>query len=387
VKLPDQKIGISDINDFRECPRRWEFGMRRWSEEGEAPEARSANTAYGSAIHDILHWIEEDGLDDDAAIQRGFDEHGTWLDPEHLERMREDLATYHERDPIGVELVGSEIELSMPITTWSGEEVRFRGRIDRLYRRLDNPSVFIAKDYKSSAHRKTEAEVHKDPQQWAYNVLIHDFYPECQTLIQIYDQLRFGEVATSKNDAQRKTMREWLERQVRAILAAEKAEPKLNDWCAYCSILESCPIIKRLSRYALAEIAAVAPEEKVGRKTEVGLDPELFDLYVEELPTASKARAALERYEKAVKKVLLKMPAARRAQYGYRLSERTVESFPPEALMAVHREMGDEFYDVISMPKSAIERAFSDEPERIARILQMASRSKGATSVLKADRT
>jgi hypothetical protein len=300
MKLPENRVGVSDMLDYRECARRFEFKMRRWVEDDEPPEAMSASTAYGTVLHVVLHLIEYEALPDDEAIQRGFDEHGKWLDPEHLEQLEADVAIYHQRDQRGVKLVGSEMELSTPLTVVEGEQVYFRGRIDRLYQRLDNPSVFIAIDYKTSAHRKSEEEVHKDPQQWSYNWLAHEVYPEIGTLVQLYDQLRFGVVPTRKSPAQRELIKRWLQKQAIAIVRDNTLDPKWNQWCPWCPILESCSVIQRLETYALAEIAAIAPEEKQGKKTTVNLDPDLMKPYVEELPTVTRARQALERFEESV---------------------------------------------------------------------------------------
>lgn len=382
MKLPENRVGVSDMLDYRECARRFEFKMRRWTEDGEPPESMGPSNAYGTVLHDVLHLIEYEALPDDEAIQRAFDEHGKWLDPEHLEQLEADVAIYHERDQRGVKLVGSEMELSTPLVVVEGEQVYFRGRIDRLYQRLDNPSVFISIDYKTSAHRKSEAEVHSDQQQWAYNWLVHEVYPEIGTLVQLYDQLRFGVVPTRKSPAQRQLIYRWLQRQATAIVRDQKLDPKFNEWCPWCPILESCSVIQRLETYALAEIAAIAPEEKQGKKTTVNLDPDLFTTYVEELPTVNRARQALERFEESVKRTLREMPAARRAALGYRLSDKKATVFPPEAVRAIHEEVGDEtFYTMVSMSKAKIEKAMPGDPDRVARILQMGDLVRGTTSV------
>ena len=45
MKLPDNAIGISDINKYRECGRRMQYQMRRWTEDGQPPEDQQ--TTYG----------------------------------------------------------------------------------------------------------------------------------------------------------------------------------------------------------------------------------------------------------------------------------------------------------------------------------------------------
>jgi thiol-disulfide isomerase/thioredoxin len=389
LRLPENSIGISDIQSYRDCARRMEFGMQRWTEEGEAPEAQGPSTAYGTIVHDVLHWIEEDGLSDDDAIQRAVDNHARWIEPETIETLREDLATYHTRNPTGVRLVGSEIELRVPLTIVDGQQIYFRGRIDRLYQSLADPSVFIAIDYKSSKWRKSKEEIAKDPQQWAYNWLIHEYFPEIERLDQFYDQLNYGKAPIpTKSAAQREQIREWLIKQVRAIVRDEKLSPTFNDWCPWCPIMESCRVIHRLSAYALGELAVIAPEVPKlkadgtpGKQVDhVDLDPDLFETYAEELPRVKTAKAVLERFEQSVQRALRDMPAARREALGYRLSKRSAEVFPADAVEALHRALGDDdFYRAIKLTKTQVQAALASDPERLARILGMAEKVRGAT--------
>jgi hypothetical protein len=195
MDLPNNEIGISDILAWRDCPRRMSFSMRRWTDRGEPPEATNESNAYGSAIHMVFDLIEREGLTDSEAIQRAFDRYGGHLWPHDLLRMRRDVDTYHERDPSGVRLIGSEINVRVPLFKWgNGEQIWFRGQIDRLYERVNSPGRFIHRDYKSSKWPKTQEEIDEDLQMWSYNWLIHEFWPECEDLEQVYDQLLEGEL-------------------------------------------------------------------------------------------------------------------------------------------------------------------------------------------------
>jgi hypothetical protein len=46
-----------------------------------------------------------------------------------------------------------------------------------------------------------QKEVHEDRQLWLTNLIVHEVYPECETLVQAYDQLNFGVLTTRKNEA------------------------------------------------------------------------------------------------------------------------------------------------------------------------------------------
>lgn len=385
--LPSDSIGISDIMAWRECPRRMSFGMRRHTAAGEHPEAATASTAYGSAFHDIVEFIEREDAFDDEAVQYGFDRHARWLEPGDLPRLREDLETYRKRDYLGVRTVAVEGEFKVPLLEWEGRTIYFRFKVDRLYQSLADEGMFISIDYKTSRWPKSAEDVHKDPQQWAYNFGLHEVFPEIRHLEQVYDQLRYGAETTRKNDAQRQQIKEWLARHVVAILKDDARGqddlllPKLNDWCAYCSLAESCTVVEQVSDFALARIAALAPEHKEGRTIKVDLDPARMDQYVSKLEEVGRAKKLLERFESSVKAVLRDMPQHRREGYGYGITERRTDVFPPQALQRAHERLGDRFYEAAGVSKTAIERL--EDPGDREFLLGLAERRVTSTFVQK----
>lgn len=362
MDLPNDSVGISDIIDWQECARRMSFKLKRFT-EGEPPEAAVNPTKlYGAAIHDLVEIVEnDDTLDDDAAIQVLFKTH-RWLTPEVVEELKADLQIYREREPTGVRTILSETELRVPLFVYKGRQIYFRGRIDRLYQDLDDPTTFRHRDYKSSRWPRTQSEVDSDKQLWAYNFLIYETYPEIETLLQTYDQFNFGELETEKTEDERVQIKDWLIKAITAILEDDEVGPDglgvpaFNDWCAYCPLMMSCPVVPKLTDYALAEIAKIAPEVKKGAKTEVVLDPALFDVYVEQLPDVSTAKGVLERFESAVKARLMELPQHEREAYGYTLRKRSRDTLPTEGLRAAHRLLGDEFYRLATLSKTAVNK-------------------------------
>lgn len=382
VNLPGNAIGPTDIQAYRDCPRRFAFGMQRHTDAGEHPESQSAHTAYGSAFHEAVAYAEQHDADDREAIQRAFDLYAKWLDPEDLARLEKDLQTYRERDYIGVRTIAVEQELRIPLFTHEGETIYLRTRIDRLYQRLDNPSVFIHVDYKSSRWPKSKAEIDADRQLWLTNLIVHDVFPECERLIQGYDQLNFGVITTRKTEAQREQIRAWATHQIKAILNDETLAPKKNRWCPWCPIMESCPIVREFTEYATAEIAALAPERKEGRKTVLELDAELYDTYVEQLDDVGLALKVLKRFDESVRGVLREMPSSEQHRLGYELRDRTKTVWPPPALRAAHEVLGDAFYEVVGLTKTAVERLPDEDAKQI--VLDMAVVEDGAPVVQKA---
>lgn len=398
MRLHNNSVGISDIKNWIECQRRWEFGMRRHVEGSEPPEDMHPDTLYGTVFHDMVEMIEQLDLDDDAALQQAFNDHSADLDPGYYEMLIGDLRTYRERDLTGVRTVANETEIKVPLLDWpcpdcDGEDqtivdncetcdgrgeitIYFRGRIDRLYQSLADPTVFFHRDYKTSKHRKSQEEVHKDIQFWAYNWAIHEWWPECEDLTQEYDQLRFGLLKTRKSDAQREHMRQWLVRQVTAILETEEATPRINDFCAWCPIKESCSEVDRLHQFETARINFL---EKT--LPDPGEDPEMEFLptYIEKLPEVQQGIKLLKAYDTRIKEVLKELPQDRREALGWYLTTKNQQVFSSESLRAIHELLGDSlFYEIITASKTNVEGALKGDPEVLEQVMGLARRVPGA---------
>lgn len=343
--------------------------MKRWSAEGAPPGATNPNNAYGSAVHFAIACTEE-GATDSEAIELTVERYGAWLEPEDLETLEGDLETYHERDYAGVETVASEDNLKVPLFIHEGVQIYYRFTLDRLYRQISRPTVFVHLDYKSSKHKKSEAEVHKDVQLWVYNWAIYEYWPECEDLTQIYDQLRFGSIPTRKNKDQRARIKQWLIKQVKAVLAAEDENPAFNKWCPWCPIMENCSEPRRAARFARMRISELAPEG-----TDVSaLAADDIETYLHDLSEFETTRKCIERFEESVKGVLRELPAERRRQLGWGLFPSSRDVWGADALRQVHEAVGDDFYLLVKMTKSNIERFFGKDKTAAQQVLQFAAK-------------
>ena len=379
MKLPNNSIGISDIMGYRECPQRMAFGMRRHielperlqlepGERDEPPESTNWTNAYGSAIHDAYHLIDKEGVTHEEALHRVMLRYGNYLDPGDIDLLREDLSLFERRRPLGVTLVGSEMEARVPLFVHETEgQIYFRFRIDALHRLIANPGIFLHRDYKSSKWRKSPAEVHEDPQMWAYNWAIHEYWPECQFLHQTYDQLRFGEVPTSKNDAQRATIKQWLIENVRVIMADETYKPKQNDFCRYCPLVVTCRETHRATDFWKGRLALTAPLTKEGRKVRVAFaaeGAELERIIREELPQMQLTRKHIEHVEKVLKTLLTEMSIEDRQRIGWQLRDRRSKTIAADGLRELHAHMGDSFYQLLSLSISRLEEFVGGKPKK-----------------------
>jgi hypothetical protein len=245
VKLPAHplggvQIGISDLLQWRDCPERMQFGMRRHEETGEAPESWAPGNAYGSAIHYCLEKLD-DGASEQDASQGAMEIWSQWLEPSDLDMLYDDMEKYQAREELGVRTLLNEGEVSVRLFVHPVVgQVWFRAKIDRLYQSLADPAALVHVDFKSSKHAKSEDEVHKDTQIWAYHWIIVKWfeytYPEhgAPALQQIYDQLRYGQIGTSKSPDQLASIERWLTQVATALIEDEEMAPKFNEWCPWC---------------------------------------------------------------------------------------------------------------------------------------------------------
>lgn len=396
MQLPNNEVGISDILQYRDCAQRFAWGMQRHvplperfqlypGEKADAPGSESYATAYGHMVHDAIEVAEKTDCSDQEAIDAAWPAYQHWLEPGDLDRIRADLQTWRERRYPGWRLVGTEVELKMPLFQVDGKWIYFRARIDAIYQSIENPGLFMTRDWKSSRWAKTEAEVHGDLQQWSYNLVFHYNYPECTDLEQLYDQLRHGPpIPTRKNAQQRREIRDWLIQQVKAILGDDILKPTINDWCQYCPLLADCRETHRAADFWINRLAALAPEKKEGRKLVVQLTEEHtgFEIYTEQLPKAKKAHKQLERFIEAVEDVMRDMPEERLAEHGYKFTKpRGRDTFTPQALKQVVDLIGLEtFLHLVSITKKSVEDMYGDN-EIAEAILALAERAEGKPSL------
>jgi hypothetical protein len=397
MKLPRDEIGISDILDYRECPQRFEYAMRRhlpMPEEFKKAEGETANPpdregyagAYGNAIHDAIEIVEKTQCSDKEAIDAVWPIFNNWLEPDDESRMLADLETYRTRSQTGYRLIGTEIELRAPLFVHNGVTIYFRGRIDVLLQRLDNPAVFLSRDYKSSRWPKSEEEVHKDIQQWAYNWLVHETYPECETLVQLYDQLRYGDIPTRKSPEQREQIKRWLIRQVTAILEDTTFKPKANDFCSWCPLVMDCRVTHMTADWWRNRLAALAPERKEGRKAVLALNTEHYGIetYVDMLPKAKLASKHLEKFIGEIERVLKDMPQDERDELGYTLGKpRQYDTFDAQALRQIAQLTGDDFFHLVGITKKAVEDFYGTEEGSPRAEIEALSRKRQTAPSLK----
>lgn len=404
MKLPDHprggvQIGISDILAWRDCPARAKLGRRRL-EGKEAPETWSPENAYGSAIHHCIARLDEGATPSEAA-QEAMARWPQWLEPADVTRLHEDMWKYLEREIVGVRTLLNEGEISVPLFEHpTVGRVWFRARIDRLVQSLDSPSELVHVDYKSSKWPKSHEQVAKDLQLWSYNWSIVEWFldtypevdPELVHLQQLYDQLLYGQIPTSKGPAQRAEIKRWLIDVVTAMIEDQEEAPTFNEWCPWCSLKMDCPVVQfELTDWALARIAALMPRppklKKDGtpgkRQGKVQLDPERIREYAELLPDIKRAAKVLKDFNEEVTGVMKRLSDADLAGMGKRKVERSTRAFSAEAKRAIIEEVGlGTFLLMCDLSMAGVERFFEGEPDRAKEITALAETQPGGATLV-----
>lgn len=398
MKLPNNEIGVSDLLAWRECPRRMKFGMQRHTprtyshpETGkeitfkDPPEGQGTANAFGSAFHDAAELIETELLSIEEALRVVFPAYVQWLTPSDLALLKSDLEALATRDYRGVRTIVAEDDWRVPLCEHEGETIYFRFKLDRLYQVINSPSAFVQIDYKSSRYQKTQEEWNEDIQQKAYNWGVPEVFPECESLMQVVDQLRFGPVTLRRRtDEEREEIRAFLSELAIAVIEDDEHRPKWNQWCAFCPLKVDCPVVDELTEFARTTISVIAPIEQDGRKKKVALDVLTMDDYVEQMEKAADAEKVLTKFVEAVKGALKAMPEDNRDALGYGVRGKKAYYFTSQSLEDVHEALGDAaFYAMVSLTKSSLESHLADQPAVLEKMLSLMDEKEGAVSIVK----
>jgi hypothetical protein len=390
------EIGISDILAWRDCATRAKFGRRRL-EGREAPESWSPANAYGSAIHDCIAALDDGQTPEEAALA-AMGRFKAWLEPADLSLLHDDLEKYQAREALGVRTLLNEGEVSILLFVHpTAGAVWLRGRIDRLYQDLNDPAVLTHLDWKSGKWPKSYEEVAEDLQLWTYNLLIvewmADLYPEVENvrLMQIMDQLRYGQVPTQKSEAQRAEIRRWLVTAITAMIADEEESPTFNQWCPWCPLKMDCPVVQfELTEWATTRIETLMPREEKRNKDgalskrqgPVVLDTDRIDEFVELLPDVHRAAQVLGTFEEEVRSVLKQMPETELARLGKRKVERSRRVFTTEAKRQIIELVGlPTALMLFDVSISGVERFYGEHSREAESIVELAETQAGATAI------
>ena len=185
------------------------------------------------------------------------------------------------------------------------------------------------------------------------------------------DVVKFREIEVRYSDDQIEDWHAWAVAVARAILRDEEHAPRLNARCPDCPIRHTCPVFLNLPATAFATVEAANPQSDVDR--------------LRWRDEANRMRLVLE---KAVATIDEEFRS--RAEHDGVLrvgdTEWTVETdwkWTPD-MLALHAALGDDFYRVVSVTKTALNRATRQyPPDRLAAVNAAISQVPDGTKVVK----
>lgn len=326
MKLPRNSLGVSDAKQWADCPKLFFKSMQRHTMVPGTPDPQlvagaSDPLSYGSAMHEAAEAIVRNPdiyLDD--AVDIAWKKWSQYLKPEHHAELKEDCAVMIERTREALdtlELVASEEDWQAPIFVGrpgidgdeeEGEWYYYRFRIDALYRKKDDPTHYVIRDFKSVRRQRFQTDVDEDIQFTGYDYGVRAMLGEGVEKVTIwYDSTKFKEIFSSRDEHDRQKFEEWIESTIKAILATPTEEVmdtfKLNDWCSWCPLLETCGVVNYANDLALAEIALNRGENPSKVSKAVDLPK-----YIKDYERSKQAIKALEEYNSRIGEFLKSNP-------------------------------------------------------------------------------
>lgn len=325
MRLPDNSLGVSDAMQYHRCPRLFFHNMMRHV-RGEAPIAiagqYSMPLAYGNAVHEAaLLVVQNPNIYLDDAVDAAWQAWAHLLEPEHHAEIKQDVAIIIERTQeatnlrliaaerdMKVELfTGNDPEPNVPIEEWGDEReewYNYRFKIDALYVDTEDPTHYVIRDFKTYRRMKWQEDIDNDMQFTAYSWGVKQLFPNATRVTIWVDQVKHGETFSMRTERDEAAFVDWMTSTIRAILRNPSESiantPTLNDFCAWCPILDTCAIKEFATDFALSKIAHVADVD-MGNVNDISQ-------YVYDYETAKQALKALEEYKKRVESFLKDHP-------------------------------------------------------------------------------
>jgi len=353
MKLPNNSVGISDAKQFNECPKLFFHSMRRHT--GIEPEIYTGYShilAYGQALHEGAEYIVRDVdnayLDD--VVDFAWAKWGRHLTPEHHKELREDLKTVLDRsvEADNLELVACEEDMAVPVYLGRSKDgaldeqkewYKYRFRIDALYKDKDDPGHFIIRDFKTVRRRKLQSQIDSEKQFTAYDYGVRELYGnEVKKVTIWYDQVKFDPLFTTRSESDRMDFEEWIRSQIIAMLDMPENDvantPRLNKFCGWCPLLESCEIVPMMSAYALAEVSLLTDRISPDKS---------FEDFLGDYYNAKDAMKALKAFTTSVEKTLKDNPGVHGGREWYHIPVKSTKI----SARAAFEILGEEIFETL----------------------------------------
>ena len=374
MKLPDNSLGVSDSVQFHECPKLFYRNMARHLRAPGAPDDQliaqnSEILSYGSCVHDAaLVVVQNPDVYLDDAVDAAWRKWAPYLQPEHHAEMREDVKIVIDRTieaQENLELVCAEEDWKVPVFVGEangsldeedGQWYYFRFRIDALYRRKDDPTHYVIRDFKTTRRQKFQSDIDEDMQFTAYEYGVRQALGDSVESITIwYDQIKHGEIFSSRDETDRIKFQEYIESTIKAVLDMPAEEVmdtfKLNQWCGWCPLLESCAVVNYANDLAMFEISQMSNQDP-------SKIPDISP-YIERYERSKLAVKALEEYNSRMSDFLKKNNGT---YNGMTYFPSTVNT-PKWTARDVFEIVGDEVLDKLPLVSKTTIKEYLDDPD------------------------
>jgi len=319
--------------------------------EERRPRLESEPLLRGRAIHGAIELIEQEAVSLDEALSRSWP---AQLGPTGYDEALKHLLEFLSRPDDGTHTIASEIELKVPLFEHDGQTVYAGGIVDRVALDLSLPNLLYVDDYKTSARPLPRSVMETWFQGRHYAFLVREnadlFLPDHGRIPQIEARIVLTKHGYSLpkrfTDYQLDVYREWLISLATQILGCDDPTPVLNPGCSYCDFQMECPAWLSLpgSGKALYErVANANTEELIPLRVEAQKVESACKKIKEQIDVMARDRLEVDKVDElSVDNVTVGIDEAWR--------DEVVD------LRAAHDLMGDEFYDLASLTKGAVEK-------------------------------
>lgn len=342
---------LDEQETTRGCPRRYK--AKYVDKIVEDDEEESYPLKYGTFFHSVMERLHEGDTPEEALVN-AFPADGT---PEMMQEARDDLARYLERAANPLDLYAPlHTEQMLSALLYDDEDygpVWIRGMIDLIAVDHETPGVVHVIDYKTNRFPPSIEAVRGDVQLKTYDYLVRQNaerlgLPKNVRVRVHLDAIKFREVEVGFTDDDIENWRMWAEAVCRTILRDEKAEPVINPGCDWCPVQNTCPAFQ-----ALPEVAEELVEAEDGIT-----NPEV------RLRWRNRANEIRLLLEKKVKRIDASFQREAEAKNGLVVGDTQWTVVPKYTVevdkRALHRALGNQFYEVVNVVKGRVEAATRD---------------------------
>lgn len=344
---------INEQENDKGCPRKYKAKyVDGLTEDGPAPYP----LRYGSFFHQIMFFMEEEGLTPEEATEKAFEAD---MPQEMWTEAREDLENYLSRGSSPMDRFGTlAVEIELKALLYVDEDfgpVYFRGFLDSVGIDLEVPNVVHMIDFKTNRSPASVKDLLGDVQMRGYHWLLlqnwQKFLPVEPKIISHLDIIKYNDVEIAYTPHDIEDWHTWAITLARKILRDNDAEPVLNEGCGHCFVRDTCPAYNALPTIG----------EALQKEGAMLIDP------VARLEWRDRANKVKNLLDKAVKEVDADFKEKAKKAGSIVVGKEMFVSSPNWIntidLQKLHGLLGDsKFYEAVSTSKAAVERVTKGLP-------------------------